>query len=341
MRRRVLLAAAHLAALPLFALTRRQAIAAPRSAPQTRPPGAEAYGPRSGAAIVGVISGGVDGTYIRIAADLAAVLDDPGRLRVLPILGKGSVQNIDDLMHVRGVDIGIVQSDVLAYVKRQQLLPGSERQVTYIAKLYDEEVHVLARQEVGSLADLAGKRVNMDVRGSGTALTAAVLFDGLSIPIEATYDDQATALEKLRHGQITALTYVTGKPARLFSGVGADSGLHLLSVPMRPALLETYLPSRFDHADYPALVPDGAPVETIAVGAVMAAYAWPPGSERYRWVARFVDTFFDDFPRFRQPPHHPKWREVSLGAQVPGWTQFSAAQEWLRRQTPPAAAGSG
>src|SRR3954451_17599867 len=70
------------------------------------------------AGTVGIVSGGVDGTYVRIAADLAAVLDDGDRLRVLPIIGKGSVRNLLDVIFVRGVDIGIVQSDVLAYAKR-------------------------------------------------------------------------------------------------------------------------------------------------------------------------------------------------------------------------------
>ena len=79
---------------------------------------------RANAGTVGIISGGADGTYVRIAADLAAVLDDGDSLRVLPILGKGSLQNIADILVLRGVDIGIVQSDVLAYARREKLLPG-------------------------------------------------------------------------------------------------------------------------------------------------------------------------------------------------------------------------
>jgi TRAP-type uncharacterized transport system substrate-binding protein len=69
---------------------------------------------RANAGTVGIISGGADGTYVRIAADLAAVLDDGDSLRVLPILGKGSLQNLSDILVLRGVDVGIVQSDVLA-----------------------------------------------------------------------------------------------------------------------------------------------------------------------------------------------------------------------------------
>ena len=64
----------------------------------------------------------------------------------------------------------------------------------------------------------------------------------------------------------------------------------------------------------------------------MAVYGWPPGHDRYQRVARFVGDFFDKFEAFRQPPRHPKWREVNISAQVPGWTRFAPAQEWLDRQ---------
>jgi hypothetical protein len=58
---------------------------------------------RANAGTVGV-SGGIDGTYVRIAADLAAVLDDGQTLRVLPVLGKGSLQNLADILYLRGID---------------------------------------------------------------------------------------------------------------------------------------------------------------------------------------------------------------------------------------------
>ncbi len=307
------------------------AASAPAAA-QQRVAAAESRAQPPSPAVIGLISGGVDGTYIRIAADLAAVLDDPARLRIVPVIGKGSVQNIDDILHLRGIDIGIVQSDVLAYIRQRKLLPGSDRAIDYIAKLYDEEVHVLTRPEIGRLQDLAGKPVNIDVRGSGTALTATTLFDAAGVAIRPVNDDQETAMTKLRQGDIAALVYVAGKPARLFSTLPPDSNLHLLPISMTPSLLEAYLPSQFDHADYPALIPEGTAVETIAVGAVMAVFAWPPGSDRYRMAARFVEIFFGELPRFRQAPRHPKWREVNLDAQVPGWTRFPAADEWLKRR---------
>ncbi len=283
-------------------------------------------------AVLGVISGGLAGTYIRIAADIASVVDARApAMRVLAIVGKGSLQNISDVLNVRDVDVAIVQSDVLAFLRQKQGLAGLDQSLAYVAKLYDEEVHVLARSDIAAVADLAGKRVNVDGRGSGTALTASVIFDNLGVKPEFTNDDQDVAIGKLKRGEISALLYVTGKPARLFSDLGADSGLHLLALPLTPALLDTYVPSRFEHTDYPGLVPEGPPVETVAVDAVMAVYNWRPGTDRYARLARFIDAFFDSLKTLQSPPHHPKWHEVSLSAQVPGWTRFRAAQLWLQQ----------
>src|SRR5215203_3910428 len=85
--------------------------------PPPAPPIPEAA--RANAGTLGVISGGADGTYIRIAADLANVLDGD-TLRVLPIIGRGSLQNLQDIMFLRGVDIGIVKMDA-----RKGLMPSS------------------------------------------------------------------------------------------------------------------------------------------------------------------------------------------------------------------------
>ncbi|MBR0647836.1 TAXI family TRAP transporter solute-binding subunit [Plastoroseomonas hellenica] len=312
-RRALLLAAA-------TGLVARGAAAQPQGVPEVAQ--LNALAARANSGTVGIIAGGIDGTYIRIAADLAAVLDSE-RLRVIAMIGRGSVQNIADIMLLRGVDLGIVQSDVLAFARRERLFPSVDRLVQYVCKLYDEEVHILVRSGIGAVQDLAGQPVNVDLRGSGTAMTASLLFGALRIAVQERHDPQDVALERLRRGEIAALVYVAGKPARLFAGVRAEEGLRLLPLPAAPALLETYLPASFPEADYPALVPPGG-TETLAVGAVLAVYGWPQGSERHRKVARFVEALTANFDAFLRPPRHPKWREVNLAATVPGWTRFGA-----------------
>lgn len=73
---------------------------------------------------VGIVTGDIDGTGIRIASDLARVLDSGAELRIIPIAGKGSIQNINDLLTLRAVDIAIVQSDVLTRFIKISRQPG-------------------------------------------------------------------------------------------------------------------------------------------------------------------------------------------------------------------------
>lgn len=278
---------------------------------------------------VTVISGGINGTYIRIANDLAFVLDRGDDLRVLPIIGKGSVQNITDILYLRGIDIGIVQSDVLAYVRDAGIHPTIDRRVRYITKLYNEEFHLLGGAGIQSIEDLAGQKVNFGIAGSGTFMTASIVFDSLGIEVEPVSHDQGMALELLGSGEIAGMVYVAGKPAQIFATVPADSDISLVPVPLTPELMEIYLPSRFEHGDYPNLVAEGGGVDTIAIGAVMAVYNWEPRQPRHQRVANFVEAFFDNFEAFLRAPRHPKWQEVNLAADVPGWIRFQPAQAWL------------
>src|SRR5437763_14479110 len=93
---------------------------------------------------VGVVNRGVveletaraAGTSVRIAEDLANVIDDGATRRVLPVIGKGALHNITDLQLLRGIDMAILQTDVLHYARQQNLFPGVEKWASYISKLY-------------------------------------------------------------------------------------------------------------------------------------------------------------------------------------------------------------
>ena len=275
--------------------------------------------------VVGLISGGVTGTYIRIAADLADALDDGYELRVLPIIGKGSVRNIEDLLLLRGIDVAIVQSDVLDFYKRAELVPNIENKIQYIARLYNEEVHVLARTEYQTIDDLAGKRVNFGTEGSGTFMTAGIIFDDLGIEVEVTSHPEPIALERLRTGEIDALVFVGGKPLTLIEEVEREEGLHLLAIPPE-RIKAAYVPSELTAEAYPGLIEPTNPVQTVAVTAVLAAYNWPVDHPRRAKVARFVERLFANFDRLLEPPFHPKWREIDLSAEVPGWQRMASGE---------------
>ena len=155
--------------------------------------------------VVELETSGAAGISVRIAEDLANLVDDGATRRVVPVVGKGSLQNLTDLKYLRGIDMAIVQTDVLDYAKEQRLVPGIEASLTYVTRLYNEEFHLLVGPNIRSIADLANKKVNVDLRGSGTSITASRLFELLKIPMTVTNDSQEVALDKLRRGEIAAL----------------------------------------------------------------------------------------------------------------------------------------
>ena len=273
---------------------------------------------------VGLISGGVTGTYVRIAADLANALDDGYELRVLPIIGKGSVRNVEDLLLLRGIDVAIVQSDVLDFYKRAELVPNIEDRLRYIAKLYSEEVHVLAQSEYATIDDLAGKRVNFGTKGSGTFMTAGIVFEDLGIDVDVSSYPEPIALEKLRDGELDALVFVGGQPLPLIKEVGREDRFRLLSIPTE-RIKGAYTPAELMPNAYPGLLNPGESVQTVAVSAVLAAYNWPADHPRRQKLDRFILNFYANFETLLEPPFHPKWGEIDLEAEVPGWQQIGPA----------------
>ncbi len=121
---------------------------------------------------VTLISGTIGGTYVQFGADLASVLDDGNRLRVLPIIGRGSVQSVADILFLQGVDLGILRTDTLDYLEKKGFAKDIKKQFTYVTKLYNEEMHVIAPKSIRSLKELDGKTVSVDLPNGGTFVTA-------------------------------------------------------------------------------------------------------------------------------------------------------------------------
>jgi TRAP-type uncharacterized transport system substrate-binding protein len=281
--------------------------------------------------VVELETGSSAGISVRIAEDLAGLIDDGATRRVLPVVGRSAQQNLVDLIRLRGIDMAILQTDVIGTVGQERVGLQTDLRSTYIAKLYNEEFHLLAGPRVKTIADLAHRSVNIGIRGSGTSVTAQRLFDLLKISIVPVFDRPEVALSKLRHGDIDALAFVAGKPAPLFQGMPHDDRLHFVSIPLDAAVIDAYVPTSLNAEDYPNLIPADHPIDTVAVGSVLAVAPLVPDSDRYRNVSNFVDIFFTQFRLLLEPGHHPKWGEINLAAEVPGWKRFPPAQQWLDR----------
>jgi uncharacterized protein len=281
---------------------------------------------------VSIISGNPNGAYLYFAHDMAAVLDDGDSLRVLPVVGKGGAQNIRDVLYLRGIDMGFVRTDALQLLDGTPGYPNLGANLRYITKLYNEEMHVLARKDISSVRELTGKIVNYSDAGSGTDLSTTVIFDKLGIKPEKRNMGQRDAFEAMKKGEIDATILIAGKPLDSFRTFDAGDRFHLLAVPFEPALIKDYLPTTITHEDYPNLLKPGESLETVGASVILGVYNWPKDSEQYAKLARFVEKFFSSIDKFGKPPRQAKWKEVNIAAVVPGLERFKPAQEWLDRQ---------
>jgi TRAP-type uncharacterized transport system substrate-binding protein len=279
---------------------------------------------------VGIVGGLLSGTYMRFVDEMASVLNDGDNLRILPIVSYGAASNLDDLLYLRGVDAAVTQSDVFEYFRTQRKTPNLDRRVQYIIRLPISELHILARNDVQSLEDLRGKKVNFGPAGTGASLTGTIVFQRLGINVNQVLIDQPTALQKLQSGEVDAIARVIPKPIDFFAKIPANSGLHLVNIPFTKTFEDFYTLGEFTKQDYPNLLQGQDHIDTIAVPAVLAVFNWPKNSDRYARVQRFIEYLFNRWDTLQHPPYHPKWRDVNLAATVPGWTRFSVAEELLQ-----------
>ena len=288
---------------------------------------------------VSLMTGSFGSTYAQVGADLASALDSGTSLRILPVMGRGSVQAVADILLLKGVDAGIVRKDTLAYLDRKDFAKDIRNQFVYVAKMFNEEMHVLAPK---TIAQHEGARR----QDRGGRFARQLYLRDRAQRVRAARDQAASALSEprlavdmLRKGEIDAIVAIEGKPLQWLNQI-TDRNLHLVPVDYAKPLHEEYLPSKLSAADYPNLVPEGRAVETIAAEALLASYNWAPNSDRYRRLSLLVDTMFDKVAQLQRPPFHPKWKELAPRATVAGWTRFKASQDWLDRNMPPAAAVS-
>jgi hypothetical protein len=62
---------------------------------------------------VGLAAGLIEGAPLRLAAEMARVVDDGDNLHVLPIVTRGPTENLNSLLYLRGIDLAIINSDSL------------------------------------------------------------------------------------------------------------------------------------------------------------------------------------------------------------------------------------
>lgn len=281
-----------------------------------------------------ILTGGPTGTYIQFGRDIANTAAQCS-LTLNVRESAGSLENFLGVRQRRFTQFGIVQSDVLEYLRTYAADdPSIARAIAGVRiafPLYNEEVHLLARRDIASLQDLSGKRIAIGVQDSGTFLTASLVLDLSEVPsVERLTIGPDESLQRLLDGSIDGFFYVAGAPTRIFADPAIDAArFHL--VPLTDSVLNAvYVPAKIDAGTYPFQTES---VDLVAVKAVLMTYEYDKNRNFYHRescksvsdVSHLILTRFGDL----REGGHPKWQQVDLDDIPPGWEIGACVNEGL------------
>src|SRR5262249_60759658 len=124
-----------------------------------------------------------------------------------------------------------------SFRRSNESIGQTETNIVYIAKLFDEEVHLVARPNITSIDQLRGLKVNLDAKGSGTSYSMRDLFKTFGIEVEEVSMSQLEPLHKLSSGDIPSTALIAGKPASSMLKLSRRDGLHFVPIPYPGPLL--------------------------------------------------------------------------------------------------------
>ena len=282
--------------------------------------------------MVTLLAGDASGASVRMADNIATAISGVEDVQLRIMLGD-NVENVRDVLYMGNVDMAIINTDALAAFEDGPFFGNVRKRLRYVARLHNEEFHILGGPSIASVKDLDGKVVafhNEASRSSGGLLLAALGVD----PRESIVLDMFDAADRIKAGTVDGFIRLTGKPDRHFSRVKEiNPEIRFVPVSFDRTLLEKgYLPTDLSSADYPDMFGKVGYVDTVALGTVLAVYNWPENTGRYKRLEKFVNAFFSNFEKLRRSKgHHPKWDGINIAGEMPGWTRFKPAQEWLDR----------
>lgn len=253
------------------------------------------------------------------AVTMARTLDHIDSLRVLPIIGSGSLQSLNDLLFLQGVDSAIIASDSLGYARKHGLYSDELARLAYVAKLSNSNVVILARDGVTSISDLAGRKVATGSAETDSFIAADLVFGDAGIQIDRSPLGGRDAIKALRDGTIEAAVFTTAESAAQLAAIEAGSGLHIVPISATQGLAEVYSPAIVEAETFPTIMPQGSAIETVASALVIAVVDWPKGSPNDTKLKRFSQSLFKNYlERLGED------KRTNFTAAVPGWKASSS-----------------
>lgn len=235
-------------------------------------------------------TGSSSGTYYPVGSLISTVVSHPvGSIRckvpsacgpegliAVAITSPGSVANLHNLAEGR-VASAFVQANLAAWAYQGAGVFTGQPAMTElraIARLYPETVHLAVARDTGiqTIADLKGRRISVDIEGSGTYVEALAILKAEKLDkrlVDLVQADADRSADLLAARQIDGFFFVGGAPVDAIMGLAAIGSIDLVPITgAAVAALEANSPY-FTRAEIPAdTYPGIAATQTVAIGAL-------------------------------------------------------------------------
>lgn len=226
--------------------------------------------------IGGIIAGAISNPPGAPPCDIGGSCGVPGLIAVAQA-SSGSVENVEKIQS-GAIEAGLSQADIAFWAHNGTGLyldEGPLDRLRAIGRLYAELVHVVVPADgpAEGIADLAGARVALGDRGSGTLIGARLILEAYGLAEDADYEavfaGPETAADLMLAGELDAFFIIGGAPLLAVEDLARRMPIRLLplSDPTARTLLADlpfFTAGRLPSGAYPAV--EG--VNTLAVGAL-------------------------------------------------------------------------
>ncbi|MBF0138405.1 MAG: TAXI family TRAP transporter solute-binding subunit [Magnetococcus sp. DMHC-1] len=292
-------------------------------------------------------------TYYKIGQNLVdfvsmnakMIMQNPKNPSLFVISSNGSIENVIRMRHQPGVNMSIVQSDVLLHYKVEaekgnRDAIGMINQLRVLLPLYQEEVHIIVRadSQINWLHQLYGKKISLGPKTSGSSLTGHLFYklmtnndlqesNVLYTVGDNSFDD---SLNALLNQDVDALFMVTGQPSgrlaefpekvkNLIKMVKVDYNNEVTTKIFNGPYYKSVIPKE----SYPWLTED---IPTISVRAYLVSKEYNRLQSKEN-IVKFVKSICRNFPTLKKNGH-PKWKEMVLDLEkLPGGWRYSSDAE--------------
>ena len=269
-------------------------------------------------------TGGVTGTYYPTGGAICRMMNKlkkTTKIRCSVESTGGSVYNVNNIQ-ANELDFGISQSDTAyqAYNGEGKFKAKAIKGLRSVIAIYPELLAFVVRKDAGikSITDVKGKKINIDILGSGTRMTVDTVFEAFNIKnSDLALANELKAAEgptMLKDNKIDGYFYTVGHPTANIKDAANSVDIDLVVIDGKKidALVEKY--PYYAKGIISGTFYKGVEHDTVSLG--VKAVLVTKDSIDDKIVYLLTKTILDNFEKFKKL--HPAYKTITKKSLLEG-----------------------